>query len=1259
MALNYLVNDVSIQANPLLDLDFIDELHHQRIRVIHARIIALNNEEQNLEAIEGVVTQGTVTVDGSSAIRRTVSLSMVCKELNIHEFYWGLKTKVEVWAGIENKINPKYPDIIWFKQGVFVLTSFSTTQGMGQYTISLQGKDKMTLLNGELGGTVTSLSWDFGTVSVVSTSGVTKKEKLLLKDIIMDAVHTFAVMPFWKIRVNDLDDLGLELLEYRGKDPMYLIINSNTGKYNTTLNGETIYYLDQAHTQPIKIEDLTEKQYNPLFDLEQQGYVQSQLLTVYDTYGVPYTIARLTYGMTAGYRLTDLTYAGDLILNVGDTITSLLDKIVNMLGEYEYYFDLDGNFIFERKQIYLKTHWDSLKTNDNNEKWAEPNAYSSAITYSFEDAELITSYTNSPKFDSIRNDYSIWGTRKGVSGKEVPVHLRYAIDEKPFDYVSYDKIKYTTRTEEENKAFEETISYMTVSEDEKSRIAAYNATTVTYSAEYEELLNLMDHRTNYNGLPLEWWDINDWARVWVIVNDGDETKIPPDTMIHYSKSYCDIRGADYFGDPRGLASTVRHWHLICTDADYNITEIGHNGGCGHPYTWWLDKMAREGGHCYVYDPVFPDDMEALVQAKVEEAHLALANIVNLYNRLYTTLYTELDWREIIYQMAEDYKKHHHEEDFYLTVGQNNPYSYPNGITGYEPYYTDMDGFWRELYDPFYEGHYELVGMTPTKYKKAVKQWYDTVLTGAKADFPYFYQAHQYVQCTANDTFHRDRQYYTKSTDSIGVEVYTAVRVTISEYNTNFSNYYYEPYFSSETELKEAIQNCLIREPYDDAVYWFATIGNSRYPGYMYAPNDDATWIQPYNVSVAMLRADYATYLSTGVIPLNYMKMINTYAIPCFKSLPLQTYYIYYYLDDDGREQKVSGTKIDRDDYYNYPMKYWRYTGEYRQCVVGEEYDPDEDYYVKGTALRTEEETYTLTKQVTESRFNLDPTRYWVLVNDHVRVDCYTIDIPDNIGEAYFVTTDKDFIEKLDVLSCCTKIHNTNTLTGYIQYSGKEYRAEQFSSMILQAVHNGDGIWAVYCECVPIVHPIAYDPTIAYYVADNDAYGEDHWATYVYTDPDKLNFWFDFMDQGGYLQKYSNHAIGNRPKAVNDNNVKSIYFRETPTVIFTEEPVPEIPPKQGYTYFQIQSNLLSLFSISGQGKSAKTVLDQYIYQYAQAAEEISFNTLPYYNLQPNKRIFLSCAESGISGEYIMTRFSVPLGPQTSMTITGVKAVDALY
>jgi hypothetical protein len=55
-----------------------------------------------------------------------------------------------------------------------------------------------------------------------------------------------------------------------------------------------------------------------------------------------YHIAKIEYGQTAGYRKTDLTYPGDLIANVGETVTSVLDKIKNMLGDFEYFYNLDG-----------------------------------------------------------------------------------------------------------------------------------------------------------------------------------------------------------------------------------------------------------------------------------------------------------------------------------------------------------------------------------------------------------------------------------------------------------------------------------------------------------------------------------------------------------------------------------------------------------------------------------------------------------------------------------------------------------------------------------------------------------------------------------------------------------------------------------------------------------------------------------------------------------------------------------------------------
>jgi len=35
-----------------------------------------------------------------------------------------------------------------------------------------------------------------------------------------------------------------------------------------------------------------------------------------------------------------------LIAKVGESLTSVLDKLVKMLGEYEYFYDTDGRFVF-------------------------------------------------------------------------------------------------------------------------------------------------------------------------------------------------------------------------------------------------------------------------------------------------------------------------------------------------------------------------------------------------------------------------------------------------------------------------------------------------------------------------------------------------------------------------------------------------------------------------------------------------------------------------------------------------------------------------------------------------------------------------------------------------------------------------------------------------------------------------------------------------------------------------------------------------
>ena len=128
--------------NPLLDSNFLIKLNNDKNRTIYAHVISLNQYEHPIEQIEGVVTAGSVTIDGQSAVRRVCSLTLSAKNLNINNVYWGLTTKVKIEIGLQNNVEPKYDKIIWFPQGVFILTDFKTTQTVNNYTINLTGKDK-------------------------------------------------------------------------------------------------------------------------------------------------------------------------------------------------------------------------------------------------------------------------------------------------------------------------------------------------------------------------------------------------------------------------------------------------------------------------------------------------------------------------------------------------------------------------------------------------------------------------------------------------------------------------------------------------------------------------------------------------------------------------------------------------------------------------------------------------------------------------------------------------------------------------------------------------------------------------------------------------------------------------------------------------------------------------------------------------------------------------------------------------------------
>ena len=71
----------------------------------------------------------------------------------------------------------------------------------------------MCLLNGEIGGTLNS-SIDFGSIEEVDNNGNIRIIKYPIKDIIRESIHQYGGEFFHNIIINDLDDIGLELLNY-------------------------------------------------------------------------------------------------------------------------------------------------------------------------------------------------------------------------------------------------------------------------------------------------------------------------------------------------------------------------------------------------------------------------------------------------------------------------------------------------------------------------------------------------------------------------------------------------------------------------------------------------------------------------------------------------------------------------------------------------------------------------------------------------------------------------------------------------------------------------------------------------------------------------------------------------------------------------------------------------------------------------------------------------------------------------------------
>lgn len=810
----------------LLNEEFLVALFEQQTRELYAQVISLDINELPLDTIEGKITGGSINVDGDSNVRRSCNLSMVSDEIDINDFYWGLKTKFKLEIGLKNNLkneyeaveNGEYPDIVWFPCGTYLITNFNTSITTNSCNISLSGKDKMCNLNGELGGQLFA-SVDFGSeeymeeilietnttlmdmesimsgkyyykVEDISTCDDTifqnnstyafqlyqnipsnythfyKKDgnvyrkiisgeqpsqiyelykividpvdaltdywncdfaqskyniiqsiktenttqwpidfvtwcdennipqdmsirrfdsviggwfeskkyyqdaiahdgiyqhkiysgnvpeaaehyynlftnfpvntipenklklfyqnqgyyttvplyvkdftysikKIPLEKIIRESVHTYAKEPYYNIIITDLNNYGLEQLTYKGDDPIYALRNYETDHFSNLIRTPSDNLVACFNTDGFVFDSLLTdswiNSHGTILEYNKNTEMWSIANTINHNSRIfsYYTIAKIEYGQDIGYRITDLTYTGDLISSIGESLTSILDKIKSMLSDFEYFYDLQGRFVFQRKKTHVNTSWSQL-TNNEDESYVTflNDPLNEKFAFNFEGNLLISAINNNPVLTNLKNDYAVWGKRKGISGADIPIHARYAIDRKPKQYQALSGILYYT---------EEAINDVISNEDTK---------------------------------------LVDWRE------------------------------------------------LI--------------------YQMALDYFAGQG--CSSQSPIYDKTGQKVLE---------------------------------------------NPDHFLYEVGCRNQYYYPTGITGYEQYYTDMQGFWRQLYNPEYTpepiytpGYYteENVEQSNGFYSKQ-KLWHQRALTDINIEY---YFDNQYVISNNENITETDR-----------------------------------------------------------------------------------------------------------------------------------------------------------------------------------------------------------------------------------------------------------------------------------------------------------------------------------------------------------------------------------------------------------------------------------------------------------------------------------------------------------------------
>ena len=1312
----------TVKKDPMLNIDFLKKLFEQKKINKYARVTSLSIEEYPIETIEGRVTQGSVNLDGSSSARRSCSLSMVSDPtLRLEdELNWALNTKIRIEIGLENFVDADYDPVIWFNMGLYCITSFSFSKSTSGCTISLQAKDKMCLINGDIGGEIYA-AVDFGTEYIVDKpTGKTTIRHIPIEDIIRESVNEQAGEPYSNIVINDIPQFGAFMLEWRGEEPLYILVNDedpDQGKeclfdqevYD--VGGNRVWLHDFKIGPPV--EGTHYHYYCPLSSFVNtqtwDDYAESKVkLSSSDT--SYYYVCKIESGQVAGYEMTDLTQPqekeGDnaLSVSVGGTLTQILDKIVEFLGDYEYFYNENGQFVFQKKSKSIDKAWSpEYKTDTTGLGVSYELDDLTKPVWNFSENEIVTQYNVSPKLNNIKNDYSIWGARK-YNDVEVPIHLRYAIDAKPLYYktIGMSGTEIAEQVEmypEYADAFEKTdingntykdrTQYIYYTEDCPTSWFEGD-TTEAFKVDWREVIYQM--AKDY----LKFKHFDQFHSYLAIANTTQNNLILyPKGITGYEQYYVDLE-ANWrtLQAPRGLYQDNDRQHLEpVEDISSDDPEVGFNDNEIQVDERWLMLKSNEG--------VAPD---------IQNEYIGYEKFHKVYNPCYNGEYYEVQEHKSYPCFLTD--PDNLSLDLYL--------NYDNSVMPDDPSETiplknslscwssEAVGSTNRLRDPIY---YLMGGEMAHAYNTLI-----LANDSSGTSLPQFNGKGMGIYCDNRTTQSDDAielmtlqassmgaeartEYLSFSSIPFGVNVKDAVGLeALGVFNVFRTNRYNlilpvisvpsKAYLEAQEVDSLVISSSNISD--DFGFYNIYSLTEDATPTYdstkTYMAGDHCKYNSHYQICIATTSGDFDS---------------NAWVVDDpsgdYKGAKIEQVQQFIYGSADGHDRvlfRVNTPTIDGLTYYRDEKNSQQgKTGYVQKLGVGYQNNDSKEnnlYFISRVTALSVFEKSGASKTFRFSVINSSTSKMVNLISYN------NLDYTENDLQIYKYNG--------GVNSCCRRWRLYNTEPNYylrpIYKDGNYY---PFSTTFDGYSWKNKGIYfkqgddRVRENLLPnfsflkvnsytgkpiligsnLTDSFKYQVSeekinylqerIIYFFEDSSAdETQKYWNVDLLRNPEKLTFWFDFLESSekSEIANYGVDKIMDRSKATQEDKASSIDFRDSLNIMYrfvgvdkiTEEIYDRLEPKvkeAQYPVFRVPYEMKDCFVVSSKYKSCKDVLDEWLYRYTQANETIAISAIPIYFLQPNDRILTA------DGEYIINSVSFPLAYNDTMNINATRAIDKLY